>query len=150
MFAALDVATGAVIGKCYRRHRAAEFLKFLKIIDSSVAANFDIHLILDNYATHKSPQVMKWLVKHRRFHLHFIPTHSSWLNQVECWFSILTEKQLKRGSHLNVAEFENAIYEFLDVYNEQPKPFVWTKTADEIIASVASFCRTILKDHSNL
>ena len=149
LFAALDVATGAVIGKCYRRHRASEFLKFLRVIDSSVAANLDIHLILDNYATHKSPQVMKWLVKHRRFHLHFIPTHSSWLNQVECWFSILTEKQLKRGSHLNVADLEKAIYEFLDIYNDQPAPFAWTKTADEIIASVANYCGAILNDHAN-
>ncbi|MCP3682336.1 MAG: IS630 family transposase [bacterium] len=148
LFAALDVSTGSVIGKCYRRHRATEFLKFLKFVDNSVASNFEIHLILDNYATHKSPAVMKWLVKHRRFHLHFIPTHSSWLNQVECWFSILTEKQLKRGSHQSVIELEKSIYEFLDAHNEAPAPFKWTKTADEIVANVAKYCGTILELNS--
>ncbi len=122
LFAALDVATGVVIGKCFRRHRASEFLKFLKLIDRQVEPELDLHLVMDNYATHKTPSVMAWLSKHPRFHMHFIPTHSSWLNQVEGWFSILTEKQLKRGSHHSVQELEAAIYQFLDAHNENPSP----------------------------
>jgi transposase len=137
LFAALDVATGGVIGKCFKRHRASEFLAFLKLIHTSAAADLPVHLILDNYATHKAPAVTAWLTKHPRFHLHFIPTHSSWLNQVECWFSILTEKQLKRGSHHNVRELEQAIREFLDAHNQSPTPFKWVKTADVILAKVA-------------
>jgi transposase len=141
LFAALDVATGGVIGRCFRRHRAKEFLQFLKLIDQRVAPELDIHLVMDNYATHKAPPVMNWLAKHRRFHLHFIPTHSSWLNQVEGWFGILTNKQLKRGSHHSVRQLEAAIREFLDAHNNDPKPFRWVKTADEILAKVARFCR---------
>ena len=144
LFAALDVATGVVIGKCFRRHRASEFLKFLKLIDRQVESKCDLHLVMDNYATHKTPSVMAWLSKHPRFHMHFIPTHSSWLNQVEGWFSILTEKQLKRGSHHSVGELEAAIYEFLDAHNESPTPFKWVKTADEILQKVARYCADTL------
>ncbi len=141
LFAALDVATGGVIGRCFRRHRAKEFVQFLKLMNERVAAARDIHLIMDNYATHKAPPVRNWLARHRRFHLHFIPTHSSWLNQVECWFAILTNKQLKRGSHYSVQELEHAIREFLEAHNGDPKPFRWVKTADEILAKLARFCR---------
>jgi len=140
LFAALDVATGGVIGRCFRRHRAKEFVQFLQLIEERVAPGLDVHLIMDNYSTHKAPPVMKWLIRHRRFHLHFIPTHSSWLNQVEGWFGILTNKQLKRGSHHSVRELEAAIREFLDAHNDDPKPFKWVKTADEILAKVARFC----------
>ena len=148
LFAALDVATGFVIGKCFRRHRSSEFLKFLKLIDSQVEPELDVHLVMDNYATHKAPSVMAWLSKHPRFHMHFTPTHSSWLNQIEAWFSILTEKQLKRGSHHSVQELETAIYEFLDAHNENPTPFKWVKTADEILAKVARYCADTIKAHT--
>ena len=147
LFAALNVATGHVIGKCYRRHRAAEFLKFLRLIDAAVDASLQIHLILDNYATHKSPTVKAWLLRHPRVHLHFIPTHSSWLNQVESWFSILTEKQIKRGAHTNVRALEKSIYDFLQTHNGDPAPFRWTKSADDILASVARHCAATLRTH---
>lgn len=147
LFAALDVATGGVIGKCFKRHRTSEFVKFLTLIEETVDARSDVHVILDNYSTHKAPQVMKWLVRHRRFHLHFIPTHSSWLNEVECWFSILSEKQLKRGVHNSVRVLEEAIYAFLKAHNERAKPFRWTKTADVILAKVARYCAKTLEIH---
>lgn len=147
LFAALDVAAGNVIGKCFRRHRTKEFLKFLKLLDKRVKSELDVHLILDNYATHKTPSVKAWLLKHPRFHLHFTPTHASWLNQVEGFFSILTEKQLKRGNHHNVRELEKAIQEFLDAHNENPTPFRWVKTADEILAKVARYCADTVKLH---
>jgi transposase len=140
LFAALDVATGGVIGRCFRRHRAKEFVQFLQLIEAHVAPGLDVHLIMDNYSTHKAPSVMNWLIRHRRFRLHFIPTHSSWLNQVEGWFGILTNKQIKRGSHHSVRELEAAIREFLDAHNDAPKPFKWIKTADQILAKVARFC----------
>jgi putative transposase len=148
LFAALDIATGFVIGKCFRRHRASEFLKFLKLIESRVEQELDVHLVMDNYSTHKTASVSAWLARHPRFHLHFIPTHSSWLNQVEAWFSILTEKQLKRGSHHSVAELEAAIYEFLDAHNESPSPFKWVKTADEILGKVARYCADTVTAHT--
>jgi len=145
LFAALDVATGGVIGRCFRRHRAKEFVQFLKLIDQSVAPGLEVHLIMDNYATHKAPPVMNWLIRHRRFHLHFIPTHSSWLNQVESWFAILTNKQIKRGSHYSVRELEEAIREFLEAHNADPRPFKWVKAADEILAKVARLCGEVNK-----
>jgi transposase len=148
LFAALDVATGGVIGKCFRRHRAQEFLKFLKLIKQSVEPGLDVHLIMDNYATHKTPAVRAWLARNPRFVVHFIPTHSSWLNQVEGWFSILTEKQLKRGSHNSTPALEAAIYEFLDANNDAPTPFRWTKSADQILEKVAKLCRDTVKLHS--
>lgn len=149
LFAALDVATGGVIGKCFQRHRTDEFIKFLTLIDETVDAGLDVHAVLDNYSTHKAPRVTSWLKRHPRFHLHFIPTHSSWLNEVECWFSILTEKQLKRGSHNSVRILEEAIYAFLKAHNERPKPFKWTKTADEILGKVARYCANTIALHRN-
>lgn len=148
LFAALDIATGGVIGKCYARHRAVEFRKFLNLIKSEVPANLDVHLICDNYSTHNTPSIKRWLARNQRFQIHFTPTHASWLNQVEGWFSILTSQQLKRASHYSVNELVGAINEFLDAHNENPKPFKWTKTADEILASVAAFCYRTLEAHS--
>ncbi len=147
LFAALDVATGSVIGKCFRRHRAREFIAFLRLVDKSIEPDLDVHIVLDNLATHRTEAVARWLAKHPRFRLHFIPTHSSWLNQVECLFSILTEKQLKRGVHRSVRAVEAAVYEFLSVHNEEAKPFKWVRDADEILASIARFCSKTLKRH---
>ena len=140
LFAALDVATGKVIGQFRRRHRAVEFRKFLIQIDCEVPQNLDVHVILDNYATHKTPAILRWLARHPRFHLHFTPTSASWLNLVERYFAELTQKQLRRGVHRSPRELKRAIQEHLDVTNEDPKPFVWTKTADQILESVAAFC----------
>ena len=140
LFAALDIATGNVLGKCYRRHRSIEFLDFLKKIDAAVPADLDVHLVLDNYGTHKTALVRRWLQKRARYHLHFTPTHASWLNQVERWFALLTQRQIKRGSHTSVQELEQAIREFITVNNQQPKPFRWTKSADNILASIERFC----------
>jgi transposase len=139
LFAALDVLTGKVIGECFPRHRAIEFRKFLDQIDSAVPVDLDVHLILDNYATHKTPIIKNWLAKRPRYHLHFTPTHGSWLNLVERWFGILTERQIKRGAHRSVAALKTAIKAFLVAHNEDPKPFTWTKSADEILASIARF-----------
>lgn len=148
LFAALDIATGQVLGTCYPRHRAVEFKKFLIEIDRSVPKDLEIHAILDNYATHKAPVVRDWLLKHPRVCLHFIPTHSSWLNAVEGWFGQLTERQLKRGSHLSVAELKASIQAFLDAHNAKaPAPFKWTKTADEILAKLAEHCESTLAIH---
>ena len=139
LFAALDVATGQVLGKCYRRHRSVEFLDFLKRIDAAAPVDLDIHLVLDNYGTHKTALVRNWLQKRPRYHLHFTPTHASWLNQVERWFALLTQRQIKRGSHRSVKELEKAIREFIAAHNQQPAPFRWTKSADQILASIARF-----------
>jgi transposase len=143
LFAALDVATGRVIGECHRRHRSREFLRFLETIDHSVPADLDIHLILDNYGTHKTAPVRRWFARHPRFHVHFTPTSASWLNLVERWFATLTQKQIKRGAHRSTRALETAIREYLTISNEAPKPFVWHKTADEILASVARYCQRI-------
>ena len=149
LFAALDVATGQVLGKCYRRHRAVEFLDFLRRIDAAVPAEMEVHLVLDNYGTHKTARVRDWLKKRPRYHLHFTPTHSSWLNQVERWFALLTQRQIKRGSHYSVAELEAAIREFIAVHNQQPHPFLWTKSADQILATIARFATATLDAHSS-
>ena len=143
LFAALDVATGKVIGECHRRHRSQEFVQFLETIDAHVPADLDVHLILDNYGTHKTARVRGWLARHPRFHVHFTPTSASWLNLVERWFALLSQKQIKRGAHRSVRALETAIREYLAITNEAPKPFVWTKTADEILAKVAGFCQRI-------
>lgn len=148
LFAALDIATGSVLGKCYRRHRSVEFLDFLKKIDGAVPADLDIHLVLDNYGTHKTALVRQWLQKRPRYHLHFTPTHASWLNQVERWFALLTQRQIKRGSHRSVQELEAAIREFIAAHNQQPQPFRWTKSADQILASIARFATATLDAHS--
>jgi transposase len=148
LFAALDIATGNVLGKCYRRHRSVEFLDFLKRIDAAVPADLDVHLVLDNYGTHKTALIRRWLIKRPRYHLHFTPTHASWLNQVERWFALLTERQIKRGSHRNVEELEDAIREFIKIHNQQPKPFRWNKSADQILASIARFASSTLAAHA--
>ena len=143
LFAALDLATGKVIGELHRRHRSDEFLKFLRTIDENVPHELQIHLVMDNYGTHKTPRVRAWFARHSRFHLHFTPTSGSWLNLVERWFALLSQRQIKRGSHRSTLELEKAIRQYLAIHNEDPKPFVWHKPADEIIASVARFCSRI-------
>lgn len=145
LFAALDVATGKIIGKCRRRHRASEFLQFLNQIDDSVPADLDVHVVLDNLSTHKTPAVQRWFARHPRYHVHFTPTYSSWLNQIERWFGLLEQRQLQRGVHTSAVQLERAIYEFIDVTNESPKPFRWTKSADDILASVRRFCLKTLE-----
>jgi transposase len=148
LFAALDVKTGLVIGECHRRHRSAEFRKFLDTIDQNVPQFLEIHLILDNYGTHKTPAIRNWLAKRPRFHVHFTPTSASWINLVERWFATLTNKQIRRAAHRSVRELEAAIKSYLAITNESPKPFVWTKTPDEILASIARFCaRTSVSGH---
>src|SRR3989441_1570098 len=136
LFAALNVLEGKVIGQCLPRHRHQEFLKFLRHLDREFPKEIELHLIIDNYATHKHDNVKKWLAKHPRFHLHFFPTSSSWLNLVERWFRELTDKRIRRGSFHNVKELIRAIQEFLDTYNESPNPFVWTASADAILKKV--------------
>ena len=144
LFAALDTRSGQVIGQCQRRHRAVGFRNFLDTIEAAVPEDLDIHLIVDNYATHKTARIRTWLAKLPRFHLHFTPTSASWLHQVDGWFALLTEKQLRRGVHRSTRELETAIYHYLEVTNENPQPFAWTKTADQILANVARFCRRTL------
>jgi transposase len=136
LFAALDVLTGKVIGECLPRHRHEEFLAFLRTINREVPKGLGIHLILDNYATHKHPDVDRWLARHKRFHLHFTPTSSSWLNQVERWFRDLEDKNLRRGIFGNVPDLIASIEEYLDATNDNPKPYVWTATAESILAKV--------------
>jgi transposase len=140
LFAALEMASGQVIGELHRRHRAVEFRQFLDTLDASTPAELDLHLILDNYGTHKTPLIQRWLVRHPRYHLHFTPTGSSWINLVERWFATLTERQLRRGAHRSTRELEAALRHYVETYNQDPQPFVWTKTADQILAAVASFC----------
>jgi transposase len=143
LFAALDVATGAVIGQCLPRHRHQEFLKFLHTIDREVPKGLAVHLILDNYATHKHPEAAKWLAKHPRFHLHFTPTSSSWLNLVERWFRNLTDKAIRRGVFGSVPELISAIEAYLDANNNDPKPLVWTATAQSILDKVRRGRKTL-------
>jgi transposase len=143
LFAALVVKTGEVIGECHRRHRSVEFRKFLNSINASVPEELDVHLILDNYGTHKTQLIHSWLARHPRFHVHFTPTGASWLNLVERFFSALTEKQIRRGAHRSTRELETAIYRYIEHGNRDPKPFIWTKSADEILATIARFCKRI-------
>ena len=140
LFAALDTSTGRVIGQTQQRHRSSEFRNFLDTIEKNVPAELDVHLILDNYGTHKTLMIRNWLARRPRFHLHFTPTSASWLNLVERWFAALTEKQLRRGVHRSTKELEDAIATFIRHHNQDPKPFVWHKTADQILDSVAHFC----------
>jgi transposase len=149
LFAALDVATGKVLGKCYSQHRAKEFKRFLAEIDTAVPDEFDIHIVLDNLATHKTPLVKRWLSKRLRFHLHFTPTHASWLNQVERFFGLLTEHALRRGSHSSVRQLRQAIQDYLDAHNDEPKPFIWTKSATDVLNSIARFAQRTLTAHKN-
>jgi transposase len=140
LFAALDAATGRVLGECHARHRSVEFRKFLDTIEDSVPKRLDVHLILDNYGTHKTALIRRWLLKRPRFHVHFTPTSASWLSLVERWFALLSEKQIKRGSHRSTRELVAAIQRYMQLWNRNPRPFAWTKTADEILQSVARFC----------
>jgi len=140
LFAALDIATGEVIGQLHRRHRSNEFLQFLRTVESNVPQDLAVHLVMDNYGTHKTPKVRAWFARHPRFHIHFTPTSASWLNQVERWFATLTTKQIRRGTHRSTRQLEDAIRSYLDQYNANPKPFVWTKSADDILASIERFC----------
>jgi transposase len=143
LFAALDVATGLVIHSIQRRHRAIEFKKFLKQIDHTVPAELEVHLICDNLSTHKTPAITAWLAAHPRFQLHFTPTGSSWLNQVERWFGLLTERHLRRGVHDNVSALEHDIRAWIEQWNSNPQPFTWTKTADEILQRLARYLQRI-------
>jgi transposase len=143
LFAALSMMDGTVITAMHKRHRAVEFKKFLERIEAEVPEDLDIHLILDNYATHKTPAIKAWLLRHPRFHLHFVPTGSSWLNLVERWFGELTTKKIKRGAHRSVSELERDIKDWVKTWNENPRPYVWVKTADQILASLARYCTRI-------
>jgi len=148
LFAALNVATGEVIGSLHRRHRTTEFLKFLKTIDDAVPNDLEIHLVLDNYITHKTKRTKTWLARHPRFHVHFTPTYSSWLNQVERFFALITDRCIKRGVHRSTAALEKDIRAFLRTTNDDPKPFIWTKSATQILDSVRRFCDRVLDVHA--
>jgi len=147
LFAALDLKTSRVIGQFHHRHRAAEFRRFLDTIEAQVPAELDVHLILDNYGTHKTTVIRRWLLKRPRFHVHYTPTYGSWLNLVERWFAELTNKRIRRGVFRSVRELESAIREYIRVHNEDPKPFVWTRTADQILDSMARYARRTLTSH---
>jgi len=148
LFAALEVKSGKLLGQCRQRHRSTEFRAFLRQIETAVPDGLEVHLIMDNYGTHKTPLIHRWIVRHPRFHVHFTPTGATWLNLVERFFAALTEKQLRRGVHRSTRELETAIYHYIDHQNQAPKPFIWTKTADQILASVARFCeRTFDSGH---
>ena len=143
LFAALDTATGRVIGECHRRHRSLEFRKFLDTIEEAVPTALDVHLIMDNYGTHKTAMIRRWLAKRPRFKVHFTPKSASWINLVERWFASLTVKQIRRGTHRSTVELERAIADYISVSNRDARPFVWTRTADQILASVSRFCQRI-------
>jgi transposase len=143
LYAALNISTGQVIGALHARHRAIEFKKFLQTIDREVPADLTVHLVLDNSSTHKTPAIQRWLAAHPRFVLHFTPTSSSWLNLVERWFAELTTKKLRRGTHRSVRQLNTDIRAWIETWNHDPKPFVWTKTADEILDSIARYCNRI-------
>jgi len=147
LFAALDAATGEILGKCYTRHRAIEFKKFLVEIETALPREVDIHIVLDNLATHKAPAIKRWLAKRPRFHFHFTPTHASWLNLVERFFGLLTDHALRRGSHTSVPQLKKAIHTYLDAHNDDPKPFKWTKSADQILESIGRFAQRTLDAH---
>ena len=142
---ALDIATGTVIGQCHRRHRSAEFRKFLDHVEANVPPDLDIHIVMDNYSTHKTKTIRDWFARRPRWHVHFTPTSASWLNQVERFFADLTEKQIRRGVHRSTAELERAITDYIETVNEAPKPFRWHKSADDILASIKRFCLRTLE-----
>jgi transposase len=141
LFAALELKTSRVIGQLHRRHRSQEFRRFLDAIEANVPADLDVHIVLDNYGTHKTAIIRKWFAKRPRFHVHFTPTYGSWLNLVERWFAEITNKRIRRGVFRSVRELESAIRQYIDIHNEAPKPFIWTRTADEILASIARFAQ---------
>ena len=150
LFAALDVKAGTVIGKCMRRHRAQEFRKFLDCIERNVPAELDIHIVMDNASSHKTRRIRNWFAKRPRWNIHFTPTSSSWINQVERFFALLSEQQIKRGAHRSTAELEAAIHAYIDARNADPTPFQWTKSADHILASIERFCRRTLAVHAKV
>jgi transposase len=143
LFAAFNIADGTVIGELHRRHRATEFRKFLTTIDKAVPTDLDVHVICDNYGTHKTPAIKAWLGRHPRFHMHFTPTGSSWINQVERWFGFLTDQMIRRGVHKSVQALEADIRAWIKDWNQNPRPFIWTKTAEEILDSLARYCQRI-------
>lgn len=147
LFAALDVASGKVIARTKRRHRAEDFIAFLRVLDSEVDSSLQVHVILDNLSAHKAPKVKRWVARHPRFHFHFTPTYSAWLNLVERFFGLLTEHALKRGSHTAVSELKVAIDAYIEAHNETGKPFVWTKTADEILETLRRFGQRTIQVH---
>ena len=148
LFAALDVKAGTIVGQCMPRHRAQEFRKFLDEIERNVPADLDMHVIMDNASSHKTKLIRHWFAKRQRWHAHFTPTSSSWINQVERFFALLSEQQIKRGAHRSVAELEAAIGAYIKIRNVSPKPFRWTKSADDILASINRFCRRTLDTHA--
>jgi len=143
LFAALDIATGKVLGLCKRRHRHQEFLRFLRHIDANVPKNLDIHLVIDNYSTHKHRRVKRWLAARPRYHIHFTPTYASWLNQVEIWFNIITQRAIRRGTFRSVKQLTDKIDRFVHNYNRETRPFVWTATADSILEKIKRLCQCI-------
>ncbi len=147
LFAALDVKTGKVLGETHRRHRSVEFRKFLDTIEANVPTDLHVHVIMDNYGTHKTALIRNWFAKRPRFHVHYTPTYGSWLNLVERWFGELTQKQIRRGTHRSVRELEQAIRQFIAAHNSDCKPFIWTKSADQILASIARFAQRTLVTH---
>lgn len=150
LFAALDVAVGKVIGRCFSRHRAVEFRKFLDTIEANMPTGYDVHVVMDNSSTHKTKLIRNWFAKRSHWHMHFTPTSSSWINQVERFFALLTDQQLRRGTHRSTVELEAAITAFIDSKNAHPKPFRWTKSAEEILASIKRFCQRTLEANSKL
>ena len=145
LFAALDVTVGKVIGQCFPRHRAREFRRFLDTVERNVPADLDIHLVIDNAGSHKTKLIRDWFAKRPRWHIHFTPTSASWINQVERFFALLTERALKRGVFRSLGDLEQAIKAHIDATNADPKPFRWTKTADDILASIQRFCLRTLE-----
>ena len=150
LFAALDVKVGKVIGRCFRRHRAEEFRKFLDTVEARVPADLEVHLIIDNASTHKTKRIRDWFAKRPRWHIHFTPTSASWISQVERFFGLLTGHQIRRGVHRSTRELETAIHDYIDAHNADPKPFRWTKSADDILAAVNRFCRRTLDMQAGL
>src|SRR5271170_3920975 len=150
LFAALDVQAGKVVGRCFRRHRAQEFRKFLDTVEAEVPDDLDVHLVIDNAGTHKTKRIRDWFAKRPRWHIHFTPTSASWINQVERFFGLLTDRQVRRGVHRSTVELEAAIHAYIDTHNAKPKPFRWTKSADDILAAINRFCRRTLDTHAAL
>ena len=148
LFAALDVKAGTIVGKCMPRHRATEFRKFLDEVERNVAEGLDVHIVMDNYGTHKTKLIRDWFAKRPRWHVHFTPTSASWINQVERFFALLTDRALRRGVFRSVAELEKAIEEYVAATNADPKPFRWTRTADDILASIQRFCWRTIDDNA--
>jgi len=143
LFAALDIATGGVIAQCKRKHRHQEYLSFLKHVEMQVPPDLEIHSIVDNYATHSHKTVKNWLSRHPRWHIHYTPTYASWLNQVEIWFNLITQKAIRRGTFSSVKELVRKIQQYIENYNRHPKPFIWTATADSILEKIQRLCQGI-------